>query len=57
MALIRDDRLVEDSFRLLGDDEAAPATGAIMVSLARWQTERETLIARGGPFNRGRQLK
>jgi uncharacterized protein (DUF934 family) len=49
MALIRDDSLVEDDFRLLTDDEAAPATGAVIVSLARWQKEREALLARGAP--------
>ena len=49
MALIRDDALADDDSRLLTDDEALPATGKIVVSLARWQKEREALLARMAP--------
>jgi len=49
MALIRDDQLADDDSRLLTDDEALPGTGKIVVSLARWQKERETLVARKAP--------
>jgi uncharacterized protein (DUF934 family) len=49
MALIRDDRLVDDDARLLADDEAVPETGRVVVSLARWQKEREALLARKAP--------
>jgi uncharacterized protein (DUF934 family) len=50
MALIRDDELVDDDARLLADDEALPATGRIVVSLARWQRDREILLARQAPI-------
>ena len=49
MALIRDDQLVDDDARLLADDETLPATGTVVVSLARWQKERETLLGRREP--------
>jgi len=49
MALIRDDQLVDDDSRLLADDEALPASGKVVVSLARWQKERDALLARKEP--------
>ena len=49
MALIKQGRLVADDFTAVADDEALPAEGAVVVSLARWQAEREALLARGLP--------
>jgi len=49
MALIRDDQLVEDTFRLVGADEALPSEGGVIVPLERWQRERDALRSRGEP--------
>jgi uncharacterized protein (DUF934 family) len=49
MPLIRDDQLVEDHFRAVADDEALPAEGAVVVSLARWQKDRASLLERKAP--------
>ena len=37
---------IEDRYVRLADDEAAPPAGAILVSLARFEAEREALLAR-----------
>ena len=50
MALIRDDALVDDDVRTLTDDEPLPATGAVIVSLERWQKDRDALLARKAPL-------
>ena len=47
--LIRDGRFVEDHFVALGDDDPQPANGTI-VSLARFEKERDALIARNAPL-------
>jgi uncharacterized protein (DUF934 family) len=39
-----------DAFRRLADDEAAPAEGAVIVSLARFHAEGERLLAEGRPL-------
>jgi phosphoadenosine phosphosulfate reductase len=49
MALWRDGGFVEDAWRKLDDAEPAPATGAIIVSFARWSAERDALSARADP--------
>ncbi|MGN6515553.1 MAG: DUF934 domain-containing protein [Rhizomicrobium sp.] len=54
MPLIKDGAFVSDTFATLADDAALPENGAI-VSLARFQKERETLLARNAPL--GIQLK
>ena len=46
MALIRNDQIVDDDFRLLADDEPLPGSGAVIVSLERWQKDRDALLAR-----------
>jgi uncharacterized protein (DUF934 family) len=46
MALIVDDALVEDSYRAVGEGEAMPESGAVLVPLAVWQQERDALLAR-----------
>jgi phosphoadenosine phosphosulfate reductase len=43
MALWRDGAFAEDAWTMLGDDAPAQAPGAIIVSLARWRLEKETL--------------
>lgn len=47
MPLIRNGVLVEDVWARVGDDSALPE-GPMIVSLARWQAERETLSGRNG---------
>lgn len=46
MALIKDDVLLEDPYRELAEDETIPDSGPIVVTLTRWQAEREALLAR-----------
>lgn len=41
---------VADAFVTLADDAALPADGGAIVSLARFQKERETLLARNAPI-------
>lgn len=47
--LIKDGRFAEDPFVTLGDDDPQPANGTI-VSLARFEKERDALIARNAPL-------
>ncbi len=49
MPLIKDNAFVENTFAHVADDEALP-DGPIVVSLKRWQAERETLAARNAPL-------
>jgi uncharacterized protein (DUF934 family) len=49
MPLIKNGHFVDNTYRHVADDEALPQ-GAIVVSLKRWQTERETLAARNAPL-------
>ena len=49
MALIRKGQLVDDPFTAVGDAEALPESGAVIVSLERWQQDREVLLARTEP--------
>ena len=50
MPLIKDGRVVEDTWLRLEDDaEPEPGT-AVIVSLERWQAERETLAGRNAPL-------
>ena len=49
MPLIKDGKLVADSFAAVADDAALPE-GGIMVSLARFQKERDALLARNTPL-------
>jgi uncharacterized protein (DUF934 family) len=49
-ALIRDEQLVDDAFTAVADDAALPASGAVLVSLARWQSDRDALLARSEPL-------
>lgn len=47
MPLLKGGRLADDPWISVGDGEPLPPSGAIIVTLPRWQGERETLIARG----------
>jgi uncharacterized protein (DUF934 family) len=50
MALIRDEQLVDDTYTAVADDAALPESGAVLVSLALWQSDREPLLARSEPL-------
>jgi len=45
--IIRDRRVVEDDWTRLDDSAPLPASGKVLVSLARWQAETTVLKARG----------
>jgi phosphoadenosine phosphosulfate reductase len=49
MALWRDGVFAENVWTSLGDDAPIPASGAVVVSLARWRGERKTLLERKDP--------
>jgi uncharacterized protein (DUF934 family) len=49
MAVLRDGRLVADPFTSVAADEPLPA-GPVIVGLARFQAERDTLLGRGAPL-------
>lgn len=49
MQLIRNGKFVADDFATVGDEDALPE-GAVIVSLERWQKEREALAARNTPI-------
>jgi uncharacterized protein (DUF934 family) len=49
MPLIKDKAFVENAFTHVADGEALP-DGPAVVSLKRWQAERETLAARNAPL-------
>lgn len=46
MPLLKDGKIVEDTWARLADDVALPGVGAVVVSLDRWQKDRDALIAR-----------
>lgn len=46
-ALIRNRQIEADDYATLADDEALPASGAVIVSLARWQAEQAALETSG----------
>jgi uncharacterized protein (DUF934 family) len=47
--LIKDGAFIEDHYVTLGDDDPQPANGTI-VSLARFEKERDALVARNAPL-------
>jgi uncharacterized protein (DUF934 family) len=55
MPLITGDAIVADSFSIVGDDAPLPESGGAIVSLARFQKERDMLLARNAPI--GVELK
>ena len=50
MPLIKDGRVVEDTWLRLEDDAQPEPGTAVIVSLERWQAERETLAGRNAPL-------
>jgi uncharacterized protein (DUF934 family) len=46
MSLLKAGRLTNDTWTVLTDDAALPAGGPLLVSLARWEKERELLRTR-----------
>ncbi|MGH6946093.1 MAG: DUF934 domain-containing protein [Kiloniellales bacterium] len=50
MPLIKDGRLAEDAWIAVGDDEPLPADRPALISLGRWQAEREALLGRNAPL-------
>ncbi len=47
MKVIKNREIVEDEWRLVGDDEAIAPAGYSIVSVARWNAERDALGAAG----------
>lgn len=45
-ALIRHGELIDDPYAAPADDAPLPAAGAVLVPLARWQSDRDALLAR-----------
>lgn len=51
MPLLKHGRILgEDAFQPVADDAALPASGAVLVSYARWQTEKDHLSGRNDPL-------
>jgi uncharacterized protein (DUF934 family) len=50
MPLLKNGQLVDDPWLSLGDDEPVPPNHPVLVSLERWQAERDTLLARNAPL-------
>ena len=50
MPLIRATGVVDDPWLFVQDEEPLPEDGAIIVTLARWQANRDALLARPGPL-------
>jgi uncharacterized protein (DUF934 family) len=49
MALWRAGAFADNTWRTLADGEPIPASGAIIVTAARWRAERESLVSRADP--------
>jgi uncharacterized protein (DUF934 family) len=50
VALIKNGELVTSSFADVSAAESVPPAGAVIVSLAQWQAQRDALLARGTPL-------
>ncbi len=50
MPIIKNGEFIDDPFVAVPDDEALPAAGGAIVSFARFQKEREALLADGRPL-------
>lgn len=46
MPLLKNGEIADDPYTRVQGDDALPDEGAVLVDLARWQTERDALIAR-----------
>ena len=49
MPLFREGGIVDDPWTKLGDEQAVPADGPVVVGFRRWREAREALLARRGP--------
>jgi len=49
MPLLKGGKPVNDPWFHVADEVAVPATGAVIVGLKRWRSERESLLKRGHP--------
>lgn len=49
MALVKDGEPVRDAWTAVADDAELPLTGPVIVSLKRWQTDRDALSERADP--------
>ena len=49
MALVKDGRVVDDAWVSIADEVELP-DGAVIVTLDRWRTERDSLIGRNAPI-------
>jgi uncharacterized protein (DUF934 family) len=50
MPLIKTGDVVADPWKPVDETQPLPPSGPIVVSLARWETDRDALVARGGPL-------
>ena len=50
MALVKNKAVIEDPYTDVTETEDVPATGAVLVSLERWQAERGALAGRADPI-------
>ena len=50
MPVVRDGKVVDDSWLSIADDAAVPENRAAVVSLARWQNQRAALALRQAPL-------
>lgn len=51
MSLLKHGRIVgEDAFQPVADDATVPASGAVLISYARWQAEKDQLSGRNSPL-------
>jgi uncharacterized protein (DUF934 family) len=49
VVLIKDGKQVTDPYVSIEDDASLPANGAVIVSLERWQADRDVLLERDAP--------
>ena len=50
MPLIKNGGFADDEWISVGDEDTLPVDAPVIVSLARWQAERDTLIGRNAPI-------
>ena len=50
MALIKNNRILEDHWQTVGEEDPLPENAPILVSLDVWQTRHNELLSRGGPL-------
>ena len=50
MALIKDGRIAEDSWRTLSDDQPVIGNGPVIISFERWRDHKDALTRHNGPL-------